>query len=128
MLKKTSNVGSNEQAVYGYGQQNSFVILFDRLTNPVVLALIKIGTPYMIDFEARQNAIGVIFCINNDSKWNDSEMFDYYFKTPPKGQCNYSATKECYAVVFYVLTLQPYLQVAFYKAHTNHVSVKNMLI
>ena len=113
MLKKDSGVDWNSHIEPTEEQREAFETLKDALTKPPVLALPVRDRPYMLDCDASAYAIGVVLLQQqNDDKPTEWATVGYFSKTLTKEQRNYSASeRECYAVVWGVLTLRPYLEV-----------------
>ena len=129
MLKKDSGVDWHSPIEPDDAQLEAFNALKEALIKPPILALPKKGRPYMIDCDASAYAIGVVLLQQQDpDKPTEWATVGYYSKTLTKEQRNYSATeRECYAVVWGVLTLRPYLEGTEFMVRTDHNALKWML-
>ena len=112
ILKKDSETDWDQPIVPTEEQQEEFDTLKSRLIKPPILALPKVGRPYMIDCDASQYGIGaVLLQQKEESKPTEWATVGYFSKTLPKEQSNHSAMeRECLAVVWDVLMLRPYLE------------------
>ena len=129
MLKKDSGTEWGEDLEPTKEQRHAYETLKEALISPPILALPVRGRPYMIDCDASAYAIGVVLLQQQDEedekKW---ATVGYFSKTLTKEQRNYSATeRECYAVIWAVLALRPYLEGAHFKVRTDHNALKWML-
>ena len=110
-------------------QSRAFEELKARLTSPPILALPKPGRPIMVDTDASAYAVGAVLLQQQDeddlTSW---ATIGYWSKTLTKEQRNYSATeRECYAVVWAVLTLRSYLEGAKFLVRTDHNALRWMM-
>ena len=83
----------------------------------------------MIDYDSSAYAVGAVLLQQQDEadekKW---ATVGFYSKTLTKEQRNYSATeRECYAVIWAVITLRPYLEGTEFKVRSDHNALKWML-
>ena len=129
MLKKDSGTEWGEDLEPTKEQRYAYETLKEALVSPPILALPVRGRLYMIDCDASAYAIGVVLLQQQDQeeekKW---ATVGYFSKTLTKEQRNYSATeRECYAVIWAVLTLRPYLEGSHFKVRTDHNALKWML-
>jgi len=110
-------------------QLEAFETLKAKLTSPPVLALPKANRPIMIDTDASQYAVGVVLLQQQDDEHpTEWATLGYWSKTLSKEQRNYSATeRECYAVVWGILTLRPYLEGARFSVRTDHNALRWMM-
>ena len=122
MLKKDSQTDWDQSIVPTEQQQEAFETLKSKLIEPPILALPKPGRPYMVDCDASKYGIGAVLLQQQDeSKPTEWATVGYFSKTLSKEQRNYSATeRECYAVVWAVLTLRPYLEGSHFIVRTDH--------
>ena len=129
MLKKESGTEWGPDLEPTEEQREAFQRLKDALVRPPVLALPVRNRPYMIDCDASAYAIGVVLLQQQDeTKPKEWATVGYYSKTLTKEQRNYSASeRECYAVVWAILTLRPYLEGAPFMVRTDHDALKWML-
>ena len=129
MLKKDSTVDWNNHIEPTEDQQSAFEALKAALTSPPILGLPQHGRPYMIDCDASKYAVGVVLLQQQDvEKPNDWATVGYYSKTLSKEQRNYSASeRECYAVIWGVLSLRPYLEGGHFLVRTDHQALKWMM-
>ena len=129
MLKKDSPVDWNNPIVPTDGQQTAFEALKASLTSPPILGLPQHDRPHMIDCDASEYAVGVVLLQQqDDDKPNEWATVGYYSKTLSKEQRNYSASeRECYAVVWGVLTLRPYLEGGHFIVRTDHQALRWMM-
>ena len=129
MLKKDSGVEWGEDIAPTEAQRLAFEALKEALTTPPILALPKRNRPYMIDCDASAYAIGAALLQQQDEDDPKSwATVGFFSKTLTPEQRNYSATeRECYAVVWSVLTLRPYLEGAHFLVRTDHNALKWLL-
>ena len=129
MLKKDSLTDWNQTIEPTEDQQEAFDTLKNHLIEPPILALPKPGRPYMIDCDASDYGIGAVLLQQQDeTKPTEWATVGYYSKTLSKEQRNYSATeKECYAVIWAVLTLRPYLEGSHFIVRTDHNALRWMM-
>ena len=67
-------------------------------------------------------------CIIDGDEPKEWATVGFFSKTLSKEQRNYSATeRECYAVVWSVLSLRPYIEGTHVKVRTDHVALRWML-
>ena len=129
MLKKDSEVDWDQPIEPDEQQQEAFETLKAHLTEPPILALPKPGRPYMIDCDASAYGIGAVLLQQQDEKKpTDWATVGYFSKTLSKEQRNYSASeRECYAVVWAVLSLRPYLEGSHFIVRTDHSALRWMM-
>ena len=129
MLKKDSQTDWDQPIVPTEQQQEAFETLKSKLIEPPILALPKPGRPYMVDCDASKYGIGAVLLQQQDeSKPTEWATVGYFSKTLSKEQRNYSATeRECYAVVWAVLTLRPYLEGSHFIVRTDHNALRWMM-
>ena len=107
-------------------QLEAFETLRERLSTPPVLALPKPGRPFLIDTDASAYQLGAALLHQQDeTNPNDYVPIDYCSKTLSETECNYSTTeRECFAVVWALLTLRPYLEGTRFLVRTDHNALK----
>ena len=107
-------------------QEQAFETLKAKLASPPILALPQPNREYMIDCDASSYAIGVVLLQQQDDKKpNDWATVGYFSKTLTKEQRNYSPTeRECFAVIWAVITLRPYLEGSHFKVRTDHSALR----
>ena len=100
-------------------QLRAFETLKERLTSPPVLALPKIGRPYVVDTDASAYQLGCALLQQQDvDVWKPVGYWSY---TLTDTERDYSPTeRECYAVVWAVTTLRPYLEGVRFTVRTDH--------
>jgi len=78
-------------------QSRAFETLKARLTSPPILALPKVGRPYMIDTDASAYQLGATLLQQQDAdRPNDWVPVGYWSRTLNDAERNYSATeREC---------------------------------
>lgn len=110
-------------------QAAAFDTLKSCLVSPPILALPIPQRPYMIDCDASATAVGVVLLQQqDDSDPKQWATIGYFSKTLNEAQQNYSTSeRECYAVVWAVLTLRPYVEGARFNVRTDHHALRWML-
>ena len=94
MLKNDSETDWDQPIIPTEEQQEVFDTLKSRLIEPPILALPKMGRPYMIDCKASQYGIGAFLLQKqNETKSTEWATVGYFSKTLSKEQINYSATE-----------------------------------
>ena len=107
-------------------QLKAFEDLKSRLTTPPILALPKKGRPFMIDTDASNYQLGAALLQQQDEK-NPTEWLPvgFFSKTLNETEQRYSATeRECFAVVWSVLYLRPYIEGTHFKIRTDHEALR----
>ena len=107
-------------------QLDAFETLRDNLITPPVLALPKPGRPFLIDTDASAYQLGAVLLQQQDeTNPNDYVPIGYFSKTLSDTECNYSTTeRECFAVVWALLTLRPYIEGTRFLVRTDHNALK----
>ena len=107
-------------------ERSAFEELKERLTSPPVLVLPKRDRPFMIDTDASAYQLGAVLLQQQDeanpSVWSP---VGYWSKTLNDAERNYSATeRECFAVVWAITTLRPYIEGARFTIRTDHDALR----
>ena len=107
-------------------QLEAFEHLKSRLTTPPILSLPKKGRPFMIDTDASKYQLGAALLQQQDEEDpKDWKLIGFYSKTLNETEQRYSTTElECYAVVWSVLYLRPYIEGTHFKVRTDHEALK----
>ena len=107
-------------------QLEAFEHLKSRLTTPPILSLPKKGRPFMIDTDASKYQLGAALLQQQDEEDpKDWKPIGFYSKTLNETEQRYSTTElECYAVVWSVLYLRPYIEGTHFKVRTDHEALK----
>ena len=123
MLKKDATPNWEDPSE---SQRAAFEELKRRLTSPPVLVLPKRDRPFMIDTDASSYQLGaVLLQQQNESDPNDWSPVGYWSKTLNDAERNYSATeRECFAVVWAVTTLRPYIEGTRFTIRTDHDALR----
>ena len=107
-------------------QLEAFETLKNQLVKPPILSLPMKGRPFMIDTDASGYQLGAALLQQQD-KDNPKEWvpIGFYSKTLNETEQRYSATeRECYAVVWSVLYLRPYIEGTHFKIRTDHEALR----
>ena len=107
-------------------QLTAFETLKDRLTSPPVLALPKAGRNYRLDTDASDYQLGcTLLQAQEDDVWHP---VGYWSKLLNEKERRYSPTnRECYAIVWAMRTLRPYLEGVRFKVRTGHAALRWIL-
>ena len=107
----------------------AFETLKRKLISTLILALPKKDRPYMIDTAALAYQLGATLLQQQDPS-NPKEWVPvgYWLKTLNSAEQNYSATeRECYSVVWAVMTLRPYIEGQKFVVRTDHDALRWLL-
>ena len=105
-------------------QLQAFEDLKARMIAPPVLALPRYGWPYMIDTDASAYQLGCTLLQEHD-KANDWRPVRYWSYSLNDSERNCSATeRECFAVVWAVRTLRPYVEGTKFTVRTYHDALR----
>lgn len=89
------------------------------LTSPPVLALPKLGLPYVLDTDACDVQIGCV--LQQEYSDNTIRPIGFFSRTLNKAERNYNTTqRECLAIVWAMLLLRPYLEGVHFTLRTDH--------
>ena len=103
----------------------AFEHLKSRLTTPPILSLPKKGRPFMIDTDDSKYQLGAALLQQQDEKDpKDWKPIGFYSKTLNETERRYSTELECYAVVWSVLYVRPYIEGTHFKVRTDHEALK----
>ena len=107
-------------------QMTAFEALKQALLHPPILALPILGLPLMLDTDASAYQLGAALLQQRDPTDDKTwEPIGFYSKTLTAPERNYSATeRECYAVVWGVTTLRPYVEGQKFVVRTDHDALK----
>ena len=107
-------------------QLDAFETLKRKLVSPPVLALPMPNRPFLIDTDASAYQLGAaLLQQQDDENPNDYVPVGYFSKTLSDTERNYSTTeRECFAVVWSLLTLRPYLDGTRFYVRTDHDALK----
>ncbi|CDF38508.1 unnamed protein product [Chondrus crispus] len=105
-------------------QVHSFEELNARMIAPPILALPRYGRLYMIDTDASAYQLGCTLLQEHDGT-NDWRLVGYWSYSINDSERNYSATeRECFAVVWAVRTLRPYIEGTKFTVRTDHDALR----
>ena len=106
-------------------QLASFNAIKGALLSPPVLALPRAGRKVMLDTDASAYQLGVALLQAKEQVPDEWEPIGFFSKTLNDAERNYSATeRECYAVVWGVTTLRPYVEGQSFTVRTDHDALK----
>ena len=107
-------------------QLAAFETLKDRRTSPPVLALPKAGSNYRLDTDASDYQLGcTLLQEQEEDVWHP---VGYWSKLLNETERRYSPTeRECYAIVWAMRTLRPYLEGVRLKVRTDHAALRWIL-
>ena len=101
-------------------QLQAFEALKERMIFPPILALLGYGRPYMIDTDASAYQLGYKLLQEHEEE-NDWRPVRYWSHSLSDSEGNYSATeRECFAIVWAVRTLRPYVEGTKLTVRTDH--------
>lgn len=105
-------------------QLDAFKELKKRMVSPPVLALPRLGKPYMIDTDASAYQLGCTLLQEQDEP-GDWRPVGYWSYSLNDAERNYSATeRECYAVVWAIRSLRPYIEGTKFTVRTDHDALR----
>ena len=105
-------------------QLQAFETLKERMINPPILELPRHSRPYMIDTDASAYYLGCTLLQEHDRP-KDWRPVGYCSYSLIDSERNYSATeRECFAVVWAVRTLQPYIEGTKFTIRTDHDALR----
>ena len=105
-------------------QLQAFEALKERMVSPSILALPRYGRPYMIDTDASAYQLGCKL-LQEHEEANDWRPVGYWSYSLSDSERNYSATEgECFAVVWAVRTLRPYVEGTTFTVRTDHDALR----
>jgi len=104
-------------------QLEAYERLKQALVNPPVLALPKLGKPYIVDTDAYAYQVG---CTLLQEQGDDTWLpVGYWSQALNKAEQGYSPTeRECLAVVWAVTTLRPYIERTRFVVRTDHNALR----
>ena len=101
-------------------QLQAFENLKNCMIAPPILALPRYGRPYMIDADANAYQLGCKLLQEHDQP-NDWRPVGYWSYSLTDRERYYSATeRECFAVLWAVPTLRPYVEDTKFNVRTDH--------
>ena len=105
-------------------QLHAFEKRKSRMISPPILSLPRYGRPYMIDTDASAYQLGCTLLQEHDGA-NHWRPVGYWSHSLKDSERNYSATqRECFAVVWAVRTLRPYVEGARFTVRTDHEALR----
>ena len=105
-------------------QLQAFEALKERMIYPPILALPRYGRPYMIDTDASAYQLGCTL-LQEHEEAKDWRLVGYWSYSLSDSEHNYSATeRECFAVVWAVRTLRPYVEGTKFTVQTDHDALR----
>ena len=105
-------------------QLHAFEGLKSRVISPPILSLPQYGRPYMIDTDASAYQLGCTLLQEHEGA-NDWRPVGYWSYLLKDSERNYSATdRECFAVVWAVRTLRPYVEGTKFTVRTDHDALR----
>ena len=123
LLKK----GQPEKLVpFGPAEDRAFRALIEAVTQPLVLALPRVGLPFSIDTDSSDYQVcAALFQTSEDGT---RKPIGYWSRSLNAAERNCSVSeRECLAVVWAMTTLRPYLQGHHFVVHTDHASLRWLL-
>ena len=92
-------------------ETKAFETLKEKLFNPPILTLPRIGRRYTIDTDACNVQIGCVLLQDQEDEKPTRKPIGYWSRTLFQAEQGYHTTeRECLAVVWAVLLLRPYLE------------------
>ena len=105
-------------------EQQACETLKDKLVNPPILVLPRLGRRYTIDTDACDVQVGCVLLQEQDCE-KTTKPIGYWSRTLSKAEQNYTTReKECLTVFWAVLLLRPYLEDTEFTIRTDHDSLK----
>ncbi|CDF39628.1 Ribonuclease H (fragment) [Chondrus crispus] len=105
-------------------QLQAFESLKAAMISPPILALPRYGRPYLLDTDASAYQLGCTLLQEHDEP-NDWPPVGYWSYSLSDSERNYSATeRECFAVVWAVRTLRPYIEGTKFTVRTDHDALR----
>ena len=105
-------------------QVQAFEDLKSRMIAPPILALPRYGRPYMIDTDASADQLGCMLLQEHDGT-KDWRPVGYWSYSLNDSDTHYNATeRECFAVVWAVRTLRPYIEGTKFTVRTDHDALR----
>ena len=105
-------------------QLQAFEDLKASMIAPPILALPRYGRPYMIDTDASAYQLRCTL-LRKHNEANDRRPVGYWSYSLNDSERNYNATeRECFAVVWAVRTLRPYVQGTNFTVRTDHDTLR----
>ena len=104
-------------------QLTAFETLKARLVSPPILSLPRHGRPYLLDTDASAYQLGcALLQEQEDGEWSPVGYWSYSLNDAER---NYSATeRECYAVVWAITSLRPYIEGTRFTVRTDHDALR----
>jgi len=115
----TTKAYGDSLPAFTQAQAAAFTRIRDALLHPPILALLRRGAPFTIDFDACDTQLGCALL----QKQPDSQLksLGLYSRALQPEQRNYSATeKECLGLVWAVLHLRHYVEGSRFTVRTDH--------
>ena len=104
-------------------QLEAFEVLKAVFVEPPVLALPKVGQPYILDTDASAYQIGCVLL--QEQQEGDMRPVGYWSRTLNSAERGYSPTeRECLAVVWGVTKLRPYIERTKFTVRTDHNALR----
>ena len=101
-------------------QLQAFEAFKERMISPPILALPRYGRSYMIDTDASAYQLGCKL-LQEHEEANDWRPVGYWSYSMSDIERNYSGTeRECFAVVWALRTLRPYVEGTNFTVRTDH--------
>ncbi|CDF38259.1 unnamed protein product [Chondrus crispus] len=108
-------------------QLQAFENLKKCMIAPPILAMPRHGRPYMIDTDASAYQLGCTLLQEHEEP-NDWRPVGYWSYSLSDSERNYSATeRECFAVVWAVRTLRPYVEGTKFTVRTDHDALRCLM-
>ena len=106
-------------------ETNAFETLKQRLVSPPILSLPRPDAPYVVDTDASAYQLGCTLLQPSNDNENVLMPVGYWSYALNEAERNYSATeRECYAVVWAVTSLRPYLEGTRFTVRTDHDALR----
>ena len=113
--------------VWGPAQQKAFMTLKALLISSKVMMIPRPDRPYILYTDASDYAVGAILVQKDDSGME--RVIQYVSQALSTSQRKWSVTeKECWAIVFSLDKLKPYLYGAQFVINTDHKALKSLFI
>ena len=104
-------------------QRTAFETLKSKLVSPPILCLPKLGKRYILDTDASAYQLGCVLLQEQDD--NEFRPVGYWSYSLNPAERNYSATeRECYAVVWAITSLRPYIEGTKFNVRTDHDALR----
>lgn len=105
----------------------AFATLRNCLLSPPILALPKMGKPYIVETDACNEQVGCVLLQEQETA-KDYRPIGYWSRTLTAAERNYTTSeRECLAIVWAILMLRPYLEGTKFTVRTDHDSLRWLL-